>query len=74
MPIYEYQCKRCGNRFEHLARRLSDKPTACTSCGASALEKQFSTFSAPEGGKTPTACSLGSCAAPTCASGQCPFG
>jgi len=47
MPIYEYTCDACKTSFEHLARTLSDTPTACPSCGrAKQLRKQFSTFSA----------------------------
>lgn len=32
MPIYEYQCKRCGHRFE-LIQKFSDKPRQrCPEC------------------------------------------
>lgn len=32
MPIYEYQCKKCGHRFERI-QKFSDKPvTACPEC------------------------------------------
>ena len=34
MPIYEYLCDKCGARFEHLARTLSDAATKCPKCGA----------------------------------------
>lgn len=65
MPIYEYTCPACGHAFEHLARTLSDKPSACPACGAKSLRKQLSAF-APAAA-TPKAC--GSCAdAPACAS------
>jgi len=33
MPIYEYQCERCGERTEAL-QKVSDPPlTSCPSCG-----------------------------------------
>ncbi len=33
MPLYEYQCDRCGHRFE-LIRKFSDPPVdACPACG-----------------------------------------
>ncbi len=33
MPLYEYQCKRCGHRFEKL-RKFSDKLLKkCPECG-----------------------------------------
>ncbi|MGD8328438.1 MAG: zinc ribbon domain-containing protein [Acidobacteriota bacterium] len=32
MPIYEYQCKKCGHRFE-LIQKFSDKPRKrCPEC------------------------------------------
>jgi len=32
MPIYEYQCEQCGNRFEVL-QKISEKPlNKCTQC------------------------------------------
>lgn len=46
MPIYEYTCTHCGAVFEYLARRLSDRPTACPTCGSEALKKNFSSFAA----------------------------
>ena len=32
MPIYEYQCKKCGHRFEKM-HRYSDPAPACPECG-----------------------------------------
>jgi putative FmdB family regulatory protein len=33
MPIYEYECETCGNKFE-IIQRFSDSPlTECPSCG-----------------------------------------
>ena len=43
MPLYEYQCKKCGHRFEKI-QKFSDKPiTKCPECGGR-VEK---TISAP---------------------------
>jgi len=66
MPIYEYRCTACGHAFEHLARRLSEKPPACPKCGAAKPAKQFSTFApavANAAGKACDACpsSAGAC-------------
>ncbi len=35
MPIYEYGCKKCGNKFEKM-RRLAqrDDPIACPTCNS----------------------------------------
>lgn len=35
MPLYEYQCKKCGHRFERI-QKFSDKPVKkCPDCGGS---------------------------------------
>ena len=34
MPIYEYQCKKCGHRFERMQRMSDPHPTDCPDCGA----------------------------------------
>lgn len=44
MPIYEYECKKCQHRFEHLARVMKDVPCACPDCGSKNIEKVFSSF------------------------------
>jgi putative FmdB family regulatory protein len=39
MPLYEYQCEKCGHRFE-VIQRFSDLPIAiCPSCGQGPVEK-----------------------------------
>jgi putative FmdB family regulatory protein len=42
MPIYEYRCGGCGQKFETLVR-TGDTP-ACPSCGSTDLEKLISMF------------------------------
>jgi putative FmdB family regulatory protein len=33
VPIYEYECKKCGHRFERI-QKFSEKPvTRCPDCG-----------------------------------------
>jgi putative FmdB family regulatory protein len=45
MPIYEYRCNDCGNRFEILQRLGQGADGVhCPSCGEERIEKQFSTF------------------------------
>jgi putative FmdB family regulatory protein len=41
MPIYEYQCKKCGAHMEVLVKSSGKQPKRCRKCGG-ALEKLFS--------------------------------
>lgn len=73
MPIYEYKCIECGVRLERLIRNEQDIPVECPECGAaSALRKQFSTFSPSVAKPAAPGCEGGACEmASTCPSGSC---
>ena len=43
MPIFEYECLKCRNRFEHLTLPSSSAPQ-CPSCRSEDLEKLISLF------------------------------
>lgn len=43
MPLYEYHCSDCENKFETLVLSSADE-IACPKCNSSRLEKLFSTF------------------------------
>lgn len=45
MPIYDYQCKDCGQRFEALVR--AGATPACPQCGSTSLDRQVSAPVAP---------------------------
>ena len=40
MPIYTYQCKRCGTTFDFLKVKRSEKPS-CPKCKSTDLKKQM---------------------------------
>ena len=54
MPIYEYECPGCGERFE-LRRGIndSDSEIKCPKCGAENPRRVFSVFST---GSSSTSC------------------
>jgi putative FmdB family regulatory protein len=64
MPIYEYKCKDCGEIFDFLVIKKSEKPK-CKKCGSVNLEKHFSAFGVRKGDS-----SSGSSSCPT---GTCPL-
>jgi putative FmdB family regulatory protein len=46
MPIYEYQCRVCGYKFEVLQKLGEDGSNLkCPKCGADNPQKVFSVFS-----------------------------
>ena len=56
MPIYEYLCADCGNKFEKLVRRSADADSLeCPSCGQKHLQQELSTFSARANGASKSA-------------------
>ncbi|MGD1071664.1 MAG: zinc ribbon domain-containing protein [Bryobacteraceae bacterium] len=70
MPIYEYACESCGNKFEKLVRRSEDVlESGCPSCGQKHLKQEYSTFAAraSAGNPAPSPAGMGGCPAGMCA-------
>ena len=44
MPIFEYRCGACGERFETLVSRADAETPRCPRCGASHAERMISSF------------------------------
>lgn len=45
MPIYEYRCQKCGEKFDKLVRSSAEPQTVtCPRCGADEVRKAFSLF------------------------------
>ena len=64
MPIYEYRCRECGDKFEKLVRSSTgEKEVRCPACDSQIVERQVSVCGFIGGatalGATPSA---GSCA------------
>lgn len=70
MPIYEFQCTKCENRFDELVRtpvNLAD--IVCPKCGANAPRKLMSAFGFSSGGKRVSSSSSSACS--TCHATTC---
>ena len=68
MPIFEYLCEDCGNKFEKLVRRANAEAAdriQCPACGETHLTTQFSTFAAHANG-APRESPM-----PSCGGGMC---
>lgn len=45
MPVFEYQCERCGRLFDIFMQRREDAAeVACPSCGEKDVRRMLSTF------------------------------
>jgi putative FmdB family regulatory protein len=56
MPIYEYVCLECGERFDALRlMRDADATIACGRCQSERTTRQLSLFFSQSGGRTATA-------------------
>ncbi len=70
MPIFEYRCCSCGEKFEKLVRRTEDAAEAgCPNCGERHLEQQYSTFAA--GASSAASSQAASSEGPSCPGGMC---
>jgi putative FmdB family regulatory protein len=50
MPLYEYRCPQCGNRFEQLRRMTeADCGVICPQCQSEKVQRMFSTFATSGG-------------------------
>jgi len=43
MPLYEYKCNACGEKFEYLIQKKEEIPF-CVKCGSRNLEKLPTTY------------------------------
>jgi putative FmdB family regulatory protein len=58
MPIYEYRCRACGERFEKIVMGASARP-ACPACESRKVERLPSAFGIGGGGKAASSASGG---------------
>jgi putative FmdB family regulatory protein len=66
MPLYEYQCTKCGHVTEFLESSSAKKTHVCEKCGSKNMKKVLSVFSARSAGVgssgTDSSCPTGTCA------------
>ncbi len=67
MPIYEFECQKCGKKFEKLIFSSDNKKPECPACGVNDVQKLMSSGAAVKlkvpagygGGLTAPACAPG---------------
>ncbi len=72
MPLYEYACGTCGERFEALrSAARADCPAECSHCGADDSRRLLSRFAAISRGSNGSQSIGGSGGCGSCAGGHC---
>jgi len=62
MPVYEYECHDCGERFEHFVRAVGKvEALACPECGSEDVEKVVSLFGGVGGSSAQSRSRAASC-------------
>jgi len=70
MPLYEYICQDCGNRFDALrSYKDADQPISCSVCASQQTKRALSVFNAHSSGRVIAGNNQGSCAG--CSGGTC---
>ncbi len=62
MPIFEYQCRACGSKFEKIVSS-SAAETACKDCGSAQVDKLLSVFALAGVSRSPHLPETGPCGA-----------
>lgn len=70
MPLFEYECKGCGRKFEFLKR--GDEAPRCPACGGEQVEKCLSVFAVSVKSASPAQTATSACA--TCPHASGPAG
>jgi putative FmdB family regulatory protein len=70
MPIYEYVCLDCGERFELIrSMKEADEPIACEACESEHTSRMLALFNAHSAGRVVAGSQSGGCAG--CSGGSC---
>jgi putative FmdB family regulatory protein len=59
VPIYEYKCKSCGEKFEIFQFTYEDVNVICAKCGSEKIERLMSGFAATGSADSPSPSSCG---------------
>ncbi len=65
MPMFEYECQKCGHKMDFLEKSSSKDKHICEKCGSDNMKKLLSGFSVSVG--------AGSSSGSSCPTGTCPF-
>lgn len=56
MPIFDFQCKECGNKFDLMISNKDKDKVQCTQCGSKDVKQLLSMFATSSAGAAPNSC------------------
>ncbi len=56
VPVYEYRCQKCGEKYEVVARWRERGQTACPNCGSTEKDRVFGAAAAPGDSRKDSTC------------------
>jgi len=63
MPIFEFECRECGTRFEKIVSSASSSQVTCKNCASAQVAKLLSVFAvsgpSPKASSEPGPCACG---------------
>ncbi|MER3456562.1 MAG: zinc ribbon domain-containing protein [candidate division GAL15 bacterium] len=59
MPVYEYVCTQCGERFERLVAYAEADRVCCRRCGAPEVRRLVSVIAPPRPARSSEGCGCG---------------
>ena len=57
MPIFDFECRKCGHKFDLIISNADKEKAKCPQCGAMNLKQLLSSFSTSRLGNIPDSCS-----------------
>lgn len=56
MPIFEFSCEKCGNKFDLMIANKDKDKVKCSQCGSGEVKQLLSMFATSSGAASANAC------------------
>lgn len=57
MPIFDFECKTCGNKFDLMIANKDKDKVKCPQCGSAEIKQLLSLFATSSGSSSSDSCS-----------------
>lgn len=56
MPVFDFECKECGNKFDLMISNKDKEKAKCPQCGSAEIKQLLSRFATLSGGSSADSC------------------